>query len=122
MRTEKWCRAKGLVYTGISERLLHDIKPRLDELKSKGYTAYLAQWDKDPLSRSSGGGWSIFAEIRWALDEEEKRITKELNELPARRKLHQMELERELKELDAREMELNSQMAGIRVKQMGGPW
>lgn len=122
MRTEKWARSKGLIYTGISSRNVEEVKPRLEELKAKGYTAYIVSWDKNPLSRGWSSGCSVFADKRWALDQEEERITKELNELPARRELCHIELALQLKRLDAREAELNCQLANLRVQQMGGPW
>lgn len=122
MRTKKWCLSKGLVYTGYSSRLSHDLKPKLDELRASGYTAYLSQWDKDPLSRSPGTGYSIYADKRWSQDQEEKSINLRLSQIPNRRESAHNELTQKLEALLIEEDELNCRLDEIRVSQLGGPW
>lgn len=122
MRTENWCRLHGLVYTGISSRIQTVCEVRCKELRDKGYMAYVARWKPDPLSRSGGTGYSVYAEKRWKMDEEEKRITIGLAEIPARIQLAYRELEMELEKIEKMKHDLECELAGLRVKQMGGPW
>lgn len=119
MRTEKWARQRGLVYTGMSERNPAELKLRLGSLRARGYEAFICSWPNDPLSRSGGGGASIFADKRWAYDQEAEGISKELAQIPARKVLAHEEFQMELEKIYKREEELNCRLAEIRLLQIG---
>lgn len=114
MRTEKWCRANpNLVYTGISERHLEIISPRLKEIRAKGYTAYIARWAP---TQCGGTGYSIFAEKKWLLDREIARLTKELNEMPARQRDALQSYQATLAELARQEDNLRMSLADYKSR------
>ena len=118
MRTEKWAREKGLVYTGISSSYpFTELETRLEEIRSKGYKAYICQWTKNPLSRSHTTGATIFTEMRYAKDISEDRLKERLAKLPERRQQrrehYHEELMKDLNNLQSEEENINQQLRDI---------
>ncbi len=119
MRTEKWARKKGLIFTGIADRSQEVCKNQCEELRNSGYQAFVVSWSTDPLSRNCGAGYSVFADKRWALDNEAEKISKELANIPSLREHYKAEYEKALEDLNKQEDNLNCRLAEIRLRQMG---
>lgn len=72
--TKEQAQAKGLVFTGIYERNKETAQTKLEEIRAKGYKAYLVTVPDSPYSRAAiigkiiGKGWSVYAEIKYAND------------------------------------------------------
>ena len=118
MRTEKWARENGLVYTGISSSYpFTELETQLKEIRSKGYKAYICSWTKNPLSRGYTTGATIFVEMRYAKDMSEARFNEMLAKLPERRQQlrehYHEKLMKDLNNLQSEEENINQQLRDI---------
>lgn len=98
---------KGLQFTGIYSWKKDEVKTRLEEIRSKGYKAYLCNVPPDPLSRGHHGmGYSVYTEPKYQQDERAAEIKQRIARHPAilqsLKEKYEIEVAREEKENNER--------------------
>lgn len=100
---------KGYRSTGIAERRLHDIHPRLDKIRKAGFKAVLVSWN-------GGGGYSVYTEPKYHYSESIKNIQMCLGNIPYRKQVLIAELKQNLSELKTEEENLRKSLSDFREK------
>jgi len=76
---EKQAEEKDYRFTGHYERNKDSIKENAKEYKKKGYKVVICEVPDSKLSRGGGGmGYSIYAEQKYFIDEEVKKLNSDL--------------------------------------------
>jgi len=109
---EKQAEEKGYRYTGIYARNRDELKLRItEEFKSKGYKAVICEVPDSKLSRGGRGmGYSIYAELKYLIDEEIRKISRELGNINNRKQEALEEYNRKILEIDNRKTMLEERL------------
>jgi len=111
---EKQAQQKGYRFTGDYERDKEELKERAQEYKKQGYKIIICTVPDSPLSRSGVGvGYSIYAESKYFIDEEIKKLTQRLDQIDNRKQTALDEYNKKVVEIEEEKTTIETRLKEI---------
>lgn len=108
---EKQAEQKGYMFTGSYERDKEIIKERAKEYKQKGYKVIICDVPDSKYSRGPRSmGYSIYAEPKYFIDEEIKRINRSLSLVDSEKQEALDEYNKKIAKIDKEKEEMEKRL------------